>query len=495
MLMRTIIPFQTQIPSQAGFRIGNEITTIKRHKRVPRSSNFILFYMPKSLLDLPDEILEVCVGYVALDNPHYFNQCPADIFDTESLVFGTPRDILNLRLVCQKLRRICAPRTWAAVDLRYDYDFDLRYEGQSGRVSKWKYYTTKHKPSHTRHIRALSIIYHRRRKLREQDRPAEVEVLSLLPLVTQARKLRLVRVEMSIRDECPDTDADCSIIVNALLRLPLLQTVIIPCIGGLQLMPVAVPNIINLRMNNCDSLSSLLPLTPQLQSLAIPRCDPGQIFPPTILPWGTLREVEIYDGFGYIVNNLLCWKNLHQERHVPLKEASFYGSNIDLTEMEHFFRVFDGIRLTTLYLGCLRIIDDAILNGLVNSFPRLQRLIIISECSLTPWGFTLEEIVRYFSKLRHLEYLGWNYSMDKEEGPADDLRIRSRAIVPIMGLACKRLRAMHYFFYDEFSYAFTIERGDQGDVDYVYWHIGGPPCGPNTQTSIWLKCLESISQM
>ncbi|KAF8527195.1 hypothetical protein BU17DRAFT_61814 [Hysterangium stoloniferum] len=381
-------------------------------------------YMALSLLDLPEEILEVCVGYVALDNPHFYD---IDILDIEDVVFGPPRDILHLRL--------------------------------------------------------------------EHD--VEVEVSSLLPLVTQAKNLRLLRVYMPYISESPDTDADYNEIVNALLRQPLLQTVIIRDTFPLQFLPLAPTNILNLRINNYHALFSLLPLTPQLQALAIPGSNDPLSFPSSILlPWETLRELEMYDGFEDIVNNLLCWKNMHQDRHVPLKEVSLYGAVVEPTQIAQFLQIFEGIPLTTLYLECLSVIDDVVLNSLVNAFPKLQRLIILSEGCSTQWDFTLEALARRFSKLQDLEYLGWDYfsvitSVCETADGADALRMISRAIVPIMALACPRLQVVQYF-HTYFSYVFSIQRDNERDVDRVDWRPGDSLHGPTLQTSFWVKCLDSI---
>ncbi|KAF8508775.1 hypothetical protein BU17DRAFT_99507 [Hysterangium stoloniferum] len=191
--------------------------------------------MPTSLLDLPEEILEACVGYVALDNPHFYGST-TDIFDTEGVVFGPPRDILHLRLVCRKLRRICESRIWAAINLEYNGE-----PWGANRVAGWRYYTTENKSNYIRHVRALSITYCPLFKLQEHD--VEIEVLSLLPLVTQAKNLRLLRVDIPDISESPDADEDCNEIVNALLRQPLLQTVIMRDICRLKLLPLAPPHL------------------------------------------------------------------------------------------------------------------------------------------------------------------------------------------------------------------------------------------------------------
>ncbi|KAF8502955.1 hypothetical protein BU17DRAFT_101906 [Hysterangium stoloniferum] len=455
--------------------------------------------MSKSLLDLPEEILEACIGYVALDNPHFYDIediTTTDIFDTECVVFGPPRDILHLRLVCRKLCRICEPRIWAAINLDYD-----REPGRGNRVAGWRYYTTENKSNYIRHVRALSIAYYHRDKIQEQD--VEVEILSLLPLATQAKNLRLLRVYLPNISESPDTNADCNNIVNALLRQPLLQTVIIPHITRLELLSFAPTNILNLRISNYHPLLSLLPFTPQLQALAIlDGDDPLSLPSNTLLPWGTLRELEICDGFEEIVINLLCWKNMHQDRHAPLKEVSLYGAVVEPTQIAQFLQIFEGVPLTTLYLESLTVIDDVVLNNLVDAFPKLQRLILLSKDHNTQWEFTLEALARLFSKLQDLEYLGWNYSsvltdltsVYDKASEDDALRMTSRAIVPIMALACPRLQVMEYF-HAEFSYAFSIERDDQGDVDYVDWRLEDPLEYLTLQTSFWVKCLDSICEL
>ncbi|KAF8512536.1 hypothetical protein BU17DRAFT_69191 [Hysterangium stoloniferum] len=359
--------------------------------------------MPESLLDPPEEILEACVGYVALDNPHFYDfDDSTDIFDTE-VVFCPPRDILHLRLACRKLRRICEPRIWAAINLNYDDRERMR----GNRVAGWRYYTTENKSNYIRHVRALSIAYYHMDKVQKQD--VEVEVLSLLPLVTQAKNLRLLRVYIPDISKSPDTNADCNNIVNALLRQPLLHTVIIRDTSPLQLLPLAPTNILNLRINNYHAFFSLLPFTPQLQDLVIPGSNYPLSFPSSILLsilflWGTLQELEIYES----------------------------------AQIAQFLQIFEGIPLTTLYLEPLSVIDDAFLNDLVDAFPKLQRLIILSEDLDTQWDVTLEELVRQFSKLQDLEYLGWDYSSFLTD-----------------------LTMMEYF-YTEFSHAFSIKRDDEG---------------------------------
>ncbi|KAF8527194.1 hypothetical protein BU17DRAFT_82211 [Hysterangium stoloniferum] len=446
--------------------------------------------MPTSLLDLPEEILEACVAYVALDNPHFYGSTT----DIDGVVFGPPRDILHLRLVCRRLRRICEPRIWAAINLHCGNWM------RANRVARWRYYTTENKSNYIRHIRALSITYYHVHTLQEQD--VEVEVLSLLPLVTQAKNLRLLRVYIPYISESPDTDADFNAMVNALLRQPLLQTVIIrdTFTFPLQLLPLASTNILNLRINNYHALFSLLPLTPQLQALAIPESNNPLSFPSSILlPWGTLRELEIYGGFEDIVIDLLCWKNMHQYRHAPLKEVSFYGALVGPTQTALFLQIFEGIPLTTLYLECLSVLDDVVLGDLVNAFPKLKRLIILSEDPHTQRDFTLEALARRFSKLEDLEYLGWGYSsvltdlasVYGTENEEVTLRMTSRAIVPIMALACPRLQVMEYI-HTYFSYAFSIERDDEGDVDHVDWQRSRDP---TFQTSFWVKCLDSICEL
>ncbi|KAF8502956.1 hypothetical protein BU17DRAFT_101907 [Hysterangium stoloniferum] len=80
-----------------------------------------------------------------------------------------------------------------------------------------------------------------------------------------------------------------------------------------------------------------------------------------------------------------------------------------------------------------------------------------------------EELVRRFSKLQDLEYLGWDYSsfltdltsVHETRNEEDDLRMTDGAIVPIMALPCARLQVMEYF-YTEFSHAFSIKRDDEG---------------------------------
>ncbi|KAF8527191.1 hypothetical protein BU17DRAFT_82208 [Hysterangium stoloniferum] len=167
--------------------------------------------MPNSFLDLPEEILEDCVGYVAQDNPHFYDVggSPTDVFNTERgarVVFGPPRDILHFRLGT-----------------------------------------------------APMVAYKPRRRVEERD--VEVEILSFLPLATQAKNFHLLRVYLPNISESPDADADCNNIVNALLRQPLLQTVIIPDISRFELLSFAPTNILNLRINNYHPLLSLLPLT------------------------------------------------------------------------------------------------------------------------------------------------------------------------------------------------------------------------------------------
>ncbi|KAF8527193.1 hypothetical protein BU17DRAFT_61812 [Hysterangium stoloniferum] len=466
--------------------------------------------MPTSLLDLPEEILEACGGYVALDNPHFYVfDGSSDIFDTE-VVFCPPRDILHFRLACRKLRRICEPRIWAAINLNYDD----REPGRANRVAGWRYYTTENKSNYIRHVRALSIAYYHMDKVQEQD--VEVEVLSLLPLVTQAKNLRLLRVYIPDVSKSPDMDADCNKIVNALLRQPLLHTVIIRDTFPLQLLPLAPTNILNLRINNYHAFFSLLPFTPHLQALAIPGSNYPLSFPSSIslsilLPWGTLRELEIYDGFADIVNNLLdqlktehqCWKNIYQDRHAPLKEVSFYGAVVGSTQIAQFLQIFEGIPLTTLYLESLNFIDDVVLSDLVDTFPKLQRLIILSEDLNMEWDFTLEELVRRFSNLQDLEYLGWDYSsfltdltsVRETANEEDGMRMTSRAIVPIMALACPRLQVVEHF-YPEFSHIFSIKRDNEGDVDHVDWRCSRASLyGPTIQTSFWVQCLQTLSHI
>ncbi|KAF8527190.1 hypothetical protein BU17DRAFT_61810 [Hysterangium stoloniferum] len=352
--------------------------------------------MPTSLLDVPEEILEACVAYVALDNPHFYGDT-TDIFDFDGLVFGPPRDILHLRLA----------------------------------------------------------------------HDVEIEVSSLLPLVTQAKNLRLLRVYIPIFHS-PDTDADCNDIVNALMRQPLLQTVIIRDTRRLELLPLAPTNILNLLIYKYHTLFSLLPLTPQLQALAIPENNYSPSFPSnTLLPWGTLRELEICDGLEDIVNNFLCWKNMHQDRHVPLKEVSLHGTVVESTQIAQFLQIFGGIPLTTLYLECLRVIDDVVLNSLVNAFPKLQRLIIVSRGSNTKQDFTLEASARHFSKLQDLEYLGWDYT------------------------------SVLTNYFSSFSYAFSIQRDDLGDVDHVDWRRSRSYASWNSQCTtcnVRNTSLEDVSK-
>ncbi|KAF8508776.1 hypothetical protein BU17DRAFT_99508 [Hysterangium stoloniferum] len=171
---------------------------------------------------------------------------------------------------------------------------------------------------------------------------------------------------------------------------------------------------------------------------------------------------------------------MHQDRHVPLKEVSLYGTVVESAQIAQFLQIFGGIPLTTLYLECLRVIDGVVLKDIVNAFPKLQRLIIRSKRLNTQWEFDLEELVERFSNLQDLEYLGWDYtsvltglaSVYETGNEEDDLRITNRAIVPLMALVCPRLQVVEYF-HAEFSHAFSIQRDDLGDVDHVDWRRSG----------------------
>ena len=83
---------------------------------------------------------------------------------------------------------------------------------------------------------------------------------------------------------------------------------------------------------------------------------------------------------------------MRHDSRIPLKELSFHGNFIDLEWAEiqrPFFHTFTDIPLTTLYLDCIRIINVAIMDDLVDIFPSLKRLIINSaRYDLTTVSFT-----------------------------------------------------------------------------------------------------------